>query len=88
MSKFSEAYEEAVRSRATNSGLVAYSILTRLTPDEWALIRLMSQSQARRIITKLEMPPPIAESRTKTPTIDAKVLENLVLASDHSRMPQ
>ncbi len=46
----SDAYEEAVRCRATGIGLVPIEVIRRLSLVEWYKIRVMGQSQARRLV--------------------------------------
>ncbi len=73
---FSEAFEAAVRCRAYGIGLVPVMVISRLTPEEWAKIRLMDSREAMRVLAVLDAPQ-LVDSRTKTPTFDAGVLARL-----------
>ncbi len=50
MDTMSDAYREALCSRATGIGLVPVSIIARLTPAEWAVIRVMGQREAKELV--------------------------------------
>lgn len=50
MTDMSDTYREALCCRAVGIGLIPISVITRLTPDEWAVIRVMSQSDARKLV--------------------------------------
>ena len=50
MSDVSDTFEEAVRCRATGVGLVPIGVIRQLTLVEWYRIRIMGQSEARRLV--------------------------------------
>lgn len=50
MADVSDAFEEAVRCRATGVGLVPIEVIRKLTRSEWGRIRMMGQGEAGRLI--------------------------------------
>jgi len=78
----SDAFEEAVRHRASGVGLVPIGLIKRLTPAEWGQIRVLTQGEARRLMAIYDAAPPIA-SRTKTPTMDSSAIDRLLKEVEH-----
>jgi len=70
------AFLECVELRAADVGFIPYGFLLRLTADEWARIRMMTQGEARHVLRLLEGH--VDPSRTKTPTISPDTLERLL----------
>lgn len=69
----SEAFEEALRFRASANGFVPMEVLQRLTDEEWTAIRMMSGAEATTTLRNLG---PVS-SRATTAEIDPDKLDRL-----------
>lgn len=61
----SDAFEEAVRCRASGTGLVPIEVIQKLTRAEWARIRVMDQPEARRLVRAFDTEPVIIIERSR-----------------------
>ncbi len=50
----SDAFDEAVRCRAVGIGAVPVVLIRKMTREEWARIRLMTQAEARRMVAEYD----------------------------------
>lgn len=76
--QYSDAFKDAVICRASGVGLVPYSLLSKLSREEWGQVRLMNRTDAFNLLKTFSRNSPLPESaRTKTPTLDPKILEEL-----------
>ncbi len=65
MADASDAFEEAVRWRASGIGLVPIGVIRQLTPEEWGKVRLLGQTEAQLLAALRDAEPSVEVDYSK-----------------------